>query len=73
MKIAATNAIIDITALSGISPDYIVPDPHNPELLKRIPLAVAKSVLEDGLSKFPFDLSNYQERLNELSEQLLRG
>jgi malate dehydrogenase (oxaloacetate-decarboxylating)(NADP+) len=73
MKIAATNAIIDITALSGISPDYIVPDPHNPELLKRIPLAVAKSVLEDGLSKFPFDLSNYKERLNELSEQLLRG
>lgn len=72
MKMAATKALMEIAQKKGLSKDYIVPPPHDPELLKTIPYAVAEAALVNHITDHDFDLSQYKQHLEELSERIHR-
>ncbi|MBT6407461.1 MAG: NADP-dependent malic enzyme [Rhodospirillaceae bacterium] len=82
MKIAAAHAIAELAredvpdevgaAYSGQSlqygPDYMIPAPFDPRLIKAIPQAVARAAMDSGVAKSPIiDMEAYG---NELSARL---
>jgi malate dehydrogenase (oxaloacetate-decarboxylating)(NADP+) len=85
MKLAAVNALAelareevseDIERAYGkdisFGPDYIIPKPFDPRVLKKVSLAVAKAAMESGVAKVPIkDLVKYGDSLDELSQVLL--
>ena len=79
MKIACAEALAKLTredvpdevaaAYSGIrpryGPDYIIPAPFDPRLIRDIPPAVAKAALESGVARMPIvDEDAYKNRLS---------
>ena len=82
MKIAAAQAIADLAredvpdevgaAYSGQSlqygPDYMIPAPFDPRLIKAVPQAVARAAMDSGVASMPIiDMEAYG---NELSARL---
>ncbi len=82
MKIAAAQAIADLAredvpdevgaAYSGQSlqygPDYMIPAPFDPRLIKAVPQAVARAAMDTGVARMPIiDMEAYG---NELSARL---
>jgi malate dehydrogenase (oxaloacetate-decarboxylating)(NADP+) len=78
MKIAAANALAalaredvpDQVAVSFMGrqvkygPEYIIPAPFDPRLIRRVPLAVAKAAMESGVARRPIvDMDAYAARL----------
>jgi malate dehydrogenase (oxaloacetate-decarboxylating)(NADP+) len=78
MKIAAAKALAELAredvpdqvavAFLGrqvkYGPDYIIPAPFDPRLIKRIPLAVARAAMETGVARRPIvDMDAYAARL----------
>lgn len=51
MKFAAALAIADIIPESELRADYIVPDPLNPEVAKKVAAAVAKAAVDTGVAR----------------------
>ena len=51
MKFAAALAIADIIPESELRADYIVPDPLNPEVAKKVAAAVAKAAVDTGAAR----------------------
>ena len=51
MKFAAALAIADIIPDSELRADYIVPDPLNPEVAKKVAAAVAKAAIDTGVAR----------------------
>ena len=51
MKFAAALAIADIIPESELRADYIVPDPLNPEIAKKVAAAVAKAAVDTGVAR----------------------
>lgn len=51
MKFAAALAIADIIPESELRADYIVPDPLNPEVAKKVAVAVAKAAVDTGVAR----------------------
>ena len=79
MKIACAEALAKLAredvpdevaaAYSGIrpryGPDYIIPAPFDPRLIRDIPPAVAKAALESGVARMPIvDEAAYKNRLS---------
>ena len=79
MKIACAEALAKLAredvpdevaaAYSGIrpryGPDYIIPAPFDPRLIRDIPPAVAKAALESGVARMPIvDEDSYKNRLS---------
>ena len=85
MKLAAVNALAelareevseDIERVYGkdisFGPDYIIPKPFDPRVLKKVSLAVAKAAMDSGVAKVPIkDLVKYGNSLDKLSKELL--
>ncbi len=78
MKIAAANALAELAredvpdsvaaAFLGrqvkYGPDYIIPAPFDPRLIKRVPLAVARAAMETGVARRPIvDMDGYAAQL----------
>jgi malate dehydrogenase (oxaloacetate-decarboxylating)(NADP+) len=78
MKIAAAKALAALAredvpdqvavAFMGrqvkYGPDYIIPAPFDPRLIKRVPLAVARAAMETGVARRPIvDMDAYAARL----------
>ena len=51
MKFAAALAIADIIPESELRADYIVPDPLNPEVAKKVAAAVSKAAVDTGVAR----------------------
>ena len=83
MKIACAEALAKLAredvpdevaaAYSGIrpryGPDYIIPAPFDPRLIRDIPPAVAKAALESGVARMPIvDEDAYKNRLSARSD-----
>ena len=51
MKFAAALAIADIIPESELRADYIVPDPLNPEVAKKVAAAVARAAVDTGVAR----------------------
>lgn len=51
MKFAAALAIADIIPESELRADYIVPDPLNPEVAKKVAAAVAKAAVDTSVAR----------------------
>ena len=51
MKFAAALAIADIIPERELRADYIVPDPLNPEVAKKVAAAVAKAAVDTGVAR----------------------
>ncbi|MCJ9429923.1 NADP-dependent malic enzyme [Kordiimonas marina] len=78
MKIAAARALAELAredvpeevavAYGGAhphyGPDYIIPAPFDPRLIRRIPMAVAKAAMETGVARKPIaDMEAYETEL----------
>ncbi len=78
MKIAAAKALAELAredvpdrvavAFLGrqvkYGPEYIIPAPFDPRLIKRVPLAVAKAAMETGVARRPIvDMDGYAAQL----------
>ena len=89
MKMAAANALADLarqpvpdevsSAYSGrkmrYGPEYIIPVPFDPRLIKTIPVAVAKAAIESGVAGITdIDMEEYamqlENRLNPASNHM---
>jgi malate dehydrogenase (oxaloacetate-decarboxylating)(NADP+) len=79
MKIAAANAIAELAredvpdevaaAYSGprpsYGPNYIIPAPFDPRLIRNIPIAVANAAMATGVAKKPIvDIEGYSQELS---------
>jgi len=82
MKIAAATALAELAredvpdevaaAYGGeqphYGPDYIIPAPFDPRLIRRLPMAVAQAAMDTGVARKPIEDMNAYE--NELSARL---
>jgi malate dehydrogenase (oxaloacetate-decarboxylating)(NADP+) len=79
MKIAAAHAIADLAredvpdevgaAYSGVSlqygPEYLIPAPFDPRLIKAVPQAVARAAMDSGVAQMPIiDMEAYGRQLS---------
>ncbi len=79
MKIAAANALAELAredvpdevaaAYGGehphYGPDYIIPAPFDPRLIRKIPAMVAKAAMDTGVARRPIeDLEAYEQELS---------
>ncbi|AWD33516.1 NADP-dependent malic enzyme domain protein [Candidatus Fokinia solitaria] len=74
MKLNAAHAIAMVATQSPeYGKNHIVPSPFNEEMLRAVSYAVASAAISDGVAKIAdFDLSTYNQRLNELRDMLKR-